>query len=92
MESDNDTNPIRTTIHRSCCHDQIASFTVADNYSPSSFHMHEPDSQLLHIFYLPDTIENQHLKAQKTSKTNIPPPGFYLASAVQLSDICVFLI
>ena len=92
MESDNDTNPISTTLRRSCCHDQIASFTVADNYNPSTFHINEPDSHLLQIFYLPDTIENQLLKTQQTSKTNIPPPGLYLTSAVSLSDICVFQI
>lgn len=86
------TDPIRTTIHRSCCHDQIASLTVADKYSPSFFHINEPDSHLLQIFYLPDTLETQLIKTQQTSKTSIPPPGLYLASAVRLSDICVFII
>jgi hypothetical protein len=76
----------------SCCKDEISDFAVDNNYNPSTLQINEPTFHLLQVFLVPESIGSLTLSASFSNNTNVQPPGKYLASAVSLPDICVFLI
>jgi hypothetical protein len=75
-----------------CCQDQIAFYAVDNNYNPSTFKLNQPSSQLLQVFYIPETIRFQFSNTRSSVNATIQPPGKFIASAVSLPDICVFRI
>lgn len=76
----------------SCCKDVVSFYTVDTNYNPSTIQLNKPVHQLLQAFYIPTTVGIQYFNALQGANTNIQPPGKFIASAVSLPDICVFLI
>ncbi|MFT3753522.1 MAG: hypothetical protein QM800_11845 [Paludibacter sp.] len=76
----------------SCCKDEMSFFVVDSNYSPSTLQINHSANQLLQVFDIPKTIGIQFLHTNSATNTNVQPPGNYMASAVSLPDICVFLI
>lgn len=76
----------------SCCKDAISVYTVDGNYSASTIQIQEPVNHLLQVFYIPSSLGIQFNTTSYSSNTHVQPPGKYLASAVNLPDICVFLI
>jgi len=75
-----------------CCKDEISFYAVDSNFNPSSIQINKPVDQLLQVFYIPTDSGILFDTANQSSNTNIQPPGYYFASAVNLPDICVFLI
>ncbi len=76
----------------SCCKDVMSFYAVDTNYNPSSIQINKPVHQLLQVLYIPVITGQNFLHTPRFHNTNVQPPGQYLASAVSLSDICVFLI
>ena len=76
----------------SCCKDEMTFYTVDTNYNPSTIQTYEPEHQLLQVFYIPLSSGIQFRNTSHSTITHVQPPGIFLASAVNLPDICVFLI
>ena len=76
----------------SCCKDEMTFYTVDTNYNPSTIQTHEPEHHLMQVFYIPLSLGIQFKNTSHSTNTHVQPPGIYLASAVNLPDICVFLI
>jgi hypothetical protein len=93
MEMVKQTNPIEKRFTaESCCKDEISFYTVDNNYQPSSIQINRPADKLLQVFYIPSLLGIHYLNTKNTTNTHVQPPGKFIASAVYLPDICVFLI
>lgn len=77
---------------KSCCKDHIADFVVDNNYNLSTLHLDAPTLHLLQVFYIPENIGCPTISTSFSPNSNVQPPGKFIASAVNLPDICVFLI
>ena len=75
-----------------CCQDQLAFYVVDHNYNPSTLQVNEPTFHLLQVFLIPENTGSSAIATSFSRNTNVQPPGNYIASAVSLPDICVFLI
>ncbi len=82
----------KSISEESCCKDHIADFAVDTNYNPSTLELSKPDLHLLQVFNVPENIGSLLVSTTSSTNTNVQPPGNYIASAVSLPDICVFLI
>jgi len=76
----------------SCCKDEISDYVVDNNYNPSSLQVNEPTLQLLQVFYIPEIIGCSAFSTTFSHNANVRQSGYFIASAVSLPDICVFLI
>jgi len=81
-----------TLSPESCCKNEVSEFIVDSNYNPSVLQNNAPDLQVLQVFYIPEIIGLSSISSNNSLNTNVQPPGKYLASAVSLPRICVFLI
>ncbi|HLP04461.1 MAG TPA: hypothetical protein VK152_03430 [Paludibacter sp.] len=78
--------------NESCCKDEMSFLAVDTNYSPSTLQINHIANQLLQAFDIPKTIGIQFVHTNSATNTNVQPPGTFIASAVSLPGICVFLI
>ena len=78
--------------NESCCKDLVNFFEVDNNYNPSILQINYSANQLLQVFDIPKTSGIEFLHTNSASNANVQPPGSFIASAVSLPDICVFLI
>ena len=93
MCGEEDTTSNEKTIdNESCCKDQMSSFVVDNNYSPTTLQINYNANQLLHVFDIPKTIGIQSTHTNSSLNTNVQPLGNYIVGAVSLPDICVFRI
>ncbi|MDP4239199.1 MAG: hypothetical protein Q8904_06990 [Bacteroidota bacterium] len=93
MVTPKQTNSAQKSIQaESCCQDVLSYFAVDTNYDASSVQIDKPVNQLLQVFFVPSTIGIQFLNTKVSSNTTVQPPEKFIASAVSLPDICVFLI
>jgi len=93
MEMAQQTNTTEKSYNaENCCKDEMSFYAVDTNYNPSSIQIHKPVNQLLQVFYIATDSGVLFDTSNQTSNSNIQPPGQYFASAVNLPDICVFLI
>ena len=93
MESIKPVNSTQKSFEaESCCKDEISYYSVDNNYNPSFVQTTVPEHHLLQVFYIPLSLGIQFKNTTLSTHTHVQPPGIYLASAVQLPDICVFLI
>ena len=92
MENDNKARPVDYGFNSACCQNQMAFYTVDNNYNPSTFQINKPAYQLLQFLYVPESIGIQFLNTKFSAKTNVLPPGKFLTCAVSLPDICEFRI
>ena len=93
MEMVKQTNPTEKGYNaESCCKDEISFYAVDNNYQPSTNQLNKSADQLLQVFYIFSTPGIKFTNAKNTTNTNVQPPGKFIASAVSLPDICVFLI
>lgn len=81
-----------TVAPESCCKNEIVNFAVDSNYSGSSLQVNEPTVHLLQVLYIPEIVGLSGELTANNLHTNVQPPGKFLASAVDLPHICVFLI
>lgn len=75
-----------------CCKDEMSFYVVDSNYIPSIFKINQPVNLILQVFDIPKTIGIQSIHSNSFSDSNFQPSGYYIASAVSLTDICVFRI
>ena len=92
MECDNSDTQDYKVMAPECCQNNMAFYQVDNNYSPSHIQVDKPAYHLIQVFYLPENTDNVFSRTEKSLNTNIRPPGTFLASAVELTDICVFRI
>jgi hypothetical protein len=92
MCGEDESTPLTGVSTEGCCKDVIFFFVVDSNFSPSSFQTSQTTNHILHVFDIPKTIGIQYIHTNSVFNTNVQPPGSYIASAVNLPDICVFRI
>ena len=93
MEMAKQTNPTEKSINaENCCKDEMSFYAVDTNYNPSTFQINKPVHQLLQVFYIPLATGIQFFNTSHSTNKNVQPPGSFIASGVNLPDICVFLI
>ncbi len=74
-----------------CCENEISVYTVDGNYAPSEFNTAEITHNIHHEFYIPDGSFHSSFPLL-ANLTNASPPGNYMVTAVNRTDICVFRI
>ena len=75
-----------------CCDNSVITIGIINNFtSPVSF-QEENTQNNVHILYLSISQSFQTLAFFNHLYTDIGPPGWFSASAVDLNDICVFRI
>lgn len=93
MEMVKPVNTVEKTFEaENCCKDEMTFYSVDNNYNLSTTQLQEPVHQLLQVFYIPLNLGIQLNNTCYSQNTHVQPPGIYFASAVNLPDICVFLI
>lgn len=92
MENPKQTCPAKNSIDQDCCHNEIANFTVDNNYSPSAFQIEDITKNLLQIFFVPVTLSFHSLTVANSFYTDVSPHHKLLTSAVSLVEICVFRV
>jgi hypothetical protein len=92
MESTKQSCPVQNGIHSNCCHNEIAYFSVDNNYNPTSFQIQEVSKSLIQVFDVPVSFSFNSSIAANSFLNNVIPPDIALTSAVSLADICIFRI
>lgn len=90
MDKKNPTEP--TFLPEGCCENEISNFIVDSNYNLSALQLSAPELQLSQVFFIPENLGLLLQSTKLSTNTNVQPPGKFLAYAVSLPDICVFLI
>ena len=79
-------------LEKPCCGDNISVLAVDNNYVPSFTNFTAFAQHILQIYIVPVSFEIHSLTAINPISTSVSPPGNFLANAVSLPKICVFLI
>lgn len=79
-------------LEKPCCNDNVSVLAVDNNYVPSFKNFTAFTKHILQIFIVPVSFEIHSLTSINLIGTSDSPPGNYLAHAVSLPKICVFLI
>lgn len=80
-----------TSFASNCCEDEIAVYSVDSDYTTSQFHAAEITLTILHGSYIPE-FSFHSISPLLTNLSNASPPGNYMVTAVNRTDICVFRI
>jgi hypothetical protein len=80
-----------TSFASNCCEDEIAVYAVDSSYTASQIHTSEITHTVLHGFCIPE-VSFHAISPLLTNLANARPPGSYMVSAVNRTDICVFRI
>ena len=93
MENQNQSCPIQDGFSsKSCCQDEVAIYSVDNNYNPSSFELKKVASNIVQVFYIPVNLLFNFASVPTSSLAYISPHNKLLFSSVSLPDICVFRI
>jgi len=92
MENSKSAIPCEKEIMTNCCHNEEASLTVDNNYSPTSFHITDVIKKVSQVYAVPVSLIPYHSTYFSTFYTDVSPPDKTIANAVSLADICVFRI
>lgn len=92
METSKQTCPADKSIASNCCHNEVVVYAIDNNYNPSSLQIKEVTQTLLQVFYIPVSFSINQFQTSNPVCSIVSPPGNVLASAVSLSDICIFRI
>jgi hypothetical protein len=84
--------PANKSIDSNCCKNEIAMYSVDNNYTPSIYQNKEVAKNLFQVLYAPVSLSLNSLTTESFLYTNISPPDHLLTSAVSLADICIFRI
>ena len=89
---DKATSSSETRISSHCCYNEFAIYLIEDDYAPSGFQSGDFHSfSLWHSFVSSVTAEKTHLFTASNT-TEVRPPGYFMSTAVNRTDICVFRI
>lgn len=93
MENSTDNAPIQgKQIDTKCCDDNILTYSVDNNFSPSNSVIVEYFKTILQDLTIPVSVSLQSFISANSVALNVFPPGKLKVSSVNLSDICVFRI
>ncbi|NJO69113.1 MAG: hypothetical protein HC830_07380 [Bacteroidetes bacterium] len=84
--------PKHSSLTSNCCQNEIAFYSIDDNYEPSSYQIKNVAKNHLKIMSIPVIITPDIFISYDTSKSNISPPPLAMVSDVNLTDICIFRI
>ena len=79
-------------LNSNCCNNEISVYGVDHNYSPSFTEFKSFSQTVLQVFIIPENTTFYSLTSLLQLNTVVSPPGNFLATAVSLPKICVFLI
>jgi hypothetical protein len=86
------TCPANKNIDSNCCKNEIANYSVDNNYTPSIYQNKEVTKDLLQVLYAPVSLSLHSFTTENFLYTNVSPPDPLMTSAVSLADICIFRI
>lgn len=93
MENQNQSCPIQNAVSsKSCCQDEVAIYSVDNNYNPSTFELKKVASHIIQVFYIPVNLLFNFSSASSSLLAYISPHNKLQISLVSLPDICVFRI
>ena len=89
--SDDECSTPGNHLEKPCCDDNVSVLAVDNNYVPS-FTNFTFTQHILQVYIVPVSFEIHSLTAINLIGTSVSAPGNFLAHAVSLPKICVFLI
>lgn len=93
MESSKEACPIHgNRIHSDCCKDNVLTYSVDNNFSPSSPIIVDLLKSISQTLFIPINISYRSFSTIHSLSSNVIPPGELMANSVSLVDICVFRI
>jgi hypothetical protein len=92
MEESTENCPAEKSVSTNCCHNEVSVYAVDNNYSASSIQFQKVSQKLLQVFAVPVTFSLNSFSETIFINTIGNPPENLLATAVSISDICVFRI
>jgi hypothetical protein len=92
MENPKQTCPTHKGVSSNCCRNDVVVYTVDNNYNSSSFQVKEIAKNLLQVFANPVRFLSFSFSAPISLNIIGSPPHNPMASAVFLSNICIFRI
>ena len=93
MEDEGEESPVRGTLLKThCCDDVITSYAIDNNFTPSFSVIPRLFLHNLHIFNKPGELPVLSADVIQSLYTSIKPPGLLTVTNVDLSGICVFRI
>lgn len=79
-----------THLKSNCCQDEIRSFSVDSNYSPSSTQEVKSEISSTSIYFVPASFGTDIISASQFLITNFSPPQWTSLTDVCLAKICVY--
>lgn len=79
-----------THLKSNCCQDEIRSFSVDSNYSPSSNQEVKAEKSFVQIFFVPTSFGTDIIPVSRFLITNFNPPQWISLTDVCLAKICVY--
>ena len=79
-----------THLKSNCCHDEIRSFSVDSNYSPSSNQEIKREISSSSIFFVPTSFGTDIILVSQFLFANFNPPQWISPSEVSSAEICVY--
>lgn len=93
MESDTPELPLPgDNLKSNCCDDVVVTYSIDDNYSPSSFSIADTFQYITQIYSIPAESPLFSATVTKSIFLNVGPPYIETSTNVDLADICVFRI
>lgn len=93
MEGTEDTCPVSgNRVNTQCCDDQISTFGMINIFTAPVTVQSENTENIPYLYCLPVIESYNSINGVNISYTDTGPPGRFSASAVNLSDICIFRI
>lgn len=92
MEGENENSHSGNGYNNGCCHNEIAYFTVDNDYNPTTFQVTEVSREISQILALPTSIGSKIIIQTTNLYKDVSPPVNMLANSVNLTDLCIFRI
>jgi len=75
-----------------CCDNRVSILAVNHDYAPSFTNFTSFAQHVLQVYFVPVSIEVHSLTTLNLTSMDVSPPTNFLAHAVSLPKICLFLI
>jgi len=81
-----------TILTLDCCENEVAVYSVEDNYTPSSYQNLDITQNIHHSVYIPEVFGFYTKGSPSLNNINVSPPDNFAVNSVNMTDICVFRI
>jgi hypothetical protein len=81
-----------TILTLNCCENEVAVYTVEDDYTPSSYQNTDFTQNIDHSLYIPVVFDVSAKNSPSLNNINVSPPDNFQVSSVNMACICVFRI